>query len=302
MNPLRFLRKCFVDRDAAGRSARLTARGFYGRWYWLCHPGRALPYRVPNGGTLLLEPKHSFTDCFWPGGSDYYEPEVRALLINSLRPGHTFIDCGANVGYFSVQATGLVGKSGTIVAIEPNPETFELLKRNLLANKSGIPINCAITSLNGQVELYIPSDGDVYGSLRSDGLVKQSHTYRSVKVAARTLDEIVKALKLHRVDMIKIDVEGGELDVLNSATFVLDKFRPIVILEYGTNTWPSFGATPSGLRQLANRFGYAPRVFDMQKQEFVTIPDEIWSKTYVNLVLVPEKTGTSTSLNLFAQA
>ena len=100
MNVGRFLRKCVTDYPAAVRSAKLVAREYYGRWYWRLRY-EPLAYHLPTGGVLLLEPGHAFTGCFWPD-VDRYEPEVCAFLRRVLKPGATFIDCGANVGYFSI--------------------------------------------------------------------------------------------------------------------------------------------------------------------------------------------------------
>ena len=287
MNLRRFVDKCINDRPAAARSARLTARGFYGKWYWLLHPNTPLAYKIPGGGTLLLEPGHSFTGCFWPGGVDSYEPDVRAVLLHLLRPGQTFIDCGANVGYFSVMAGALVGPDGNVVAIEANPVTYELLVHNLNKNLTGIPIHCALGSSTDEVELFVPSDGDVYSSLRSDGLVKNSVTFRSIKVQSRTLDEVVEQLGLNRVDVVKIDVEGAELDVLSSGTKLLKTFRPVVVVEYGTNTWPAFGATAEALQAFARDHEYLIRQFNLQTLRFEPLQKDAWTSPYLNLVLVP---------------
>jgi FkbM family methyltransferase len=289
MNLRRFLNKCLNDRAAAVRSAKLVTRSAYGRLFWFFCPGSPLAYNVPAGGTLLLQPGHSFTGCFWPGGVDYYEPDVRALLLHLLKAGRTFIDCGANVGYFSVQASGLVGRDGQVIAIEANPVTYELLVRNLEKNQFGIPIHCALSLHAGEVELFVPSDGDVYSSLRADGLVKVSESFESVTVQSRTLDEVVESLGLQRVDVVKIDVEGGELDVLASATNVLDRFRPVVIVEYSTNTWNAFGATAETVQSFCRQHRYVIRRFNLPKRRFDAIDEDVWQSPYLNLVLLPEE-------------
>lgn len=286
MNLWRFLKKCATDQPAALRSAKIVARLYYGRWYWRLRAQSPLAYRLPTGGVLLLEPNHSFTDCFWPD-VDHYEPDVRAILAHLLKPGDTFIDCGANVGYFSVQAGALVGASGTVVSIEANPETFKLLKRNLEANRIGVPLHCALTSEGGEVELFMPNDWDVYSSLRRGGLV-QGDQVRSFKVRGRGLDEVVQELGLKNVKLVKIDVEGGELDVLSSATDLLGNLRPYFIVEYGMNTWPSFGVTADDLKNLAARYRYGLRLFDPVSKRLAAVGDEIWQSGYVNIVLVPE--------------
>ena len=218
---------------------------------------------------------------------------MRALLLHLLKAGRTFIDCGANVGYFSVQASGLVGRDGKVIAIEANPVTYELLVRNLEQNQFGIPVHCALGSHSGEVELFVPSDGDVYSSLRADGLVKVSESFESVKVQSRTLDDVVESLGLERVDVVKIDVEGAELDVLLSATTLLDKFRPVVIVEYSTNTWNAFGATAEAVQSFCRRHRYVIRQFNLQKHRFDPIVEDVWNSAYLNLVLLPEEVDSN---------
>lgn len=287
MNLLRFIKKCLTDPPAAARSARLVARSFYSQWYWFLNSEKPLAYHLPTGGTLWLEPGHSFTHCFWPG-VDQYEPDVRGVLQYLLKPNHTFIDCGANVGYFSVLAGGLVGSEGRVVSIEANPITYKLLERNLEANHLGTPVHCALTSQTQEVELFMPSEGDVYSSLRQGGLIK-GDSVRSFKIQGRTLDELVQQLTLSKVDVVKIDIEGAELDVLRSAPNLLTALKPIIIMEYGTNTWPSFGATPKDLKELAHKHHYVLRLFNLQKQKLVPATEEVWQSKYTNLVLVPEE-------------
>jgi FkbM family methyltransferase len=291
MNLFRFLKKCFTDRPAAWRSAKLVGRSFYGKFYWFFNPNKPLIHHLSMGGVLWLEPKHSFTHCFYPG-VDQYEPEVREALRYLLKPGNTFIDCGANVGYFSIAAGQFVGQQGKIVAIEANPVTYNLLERNLQVNHLGIPIHCALTSQVGEVELFMPTDGgDVYSSLKEGGLVSGS-SIQSFKVQGRTLDEVVKELNLSTVDLIKIDIEGAELDVLRSAPYLLSTLRPLVIMEYGTSTWIKFEATPKDLKELLQQYSYQIRLFDWQRKSLIPITEEVWSSPYANLVLVPmEKLG-----------
>src|SRR2546423_4071224 len=114
MNLRRFSRKCLNDRPSAMRSMRMIARQYYGKLYWALRPHAPLPFHLPNGGMLLLEPRHAFTGVLWPD-VERYEPDICAFLRAVLKPGATFIDCGANVGFFSIQAGALVGKNGRVI-------------------------------------------------------------------------------------------------------------------------------------------------------------------------------------------
>ncbi|MBD0370035.1 MAG: FkbM family methyltransferase [Pyrinomonadaceae bacterium] len=274
-----------TDKPAALKSAKVVARQYYGQLYWAMKPHAPLPYRFPLGGTLLLEPRHAFTGVFWPD-VERYEPDVCKFLQYILKTGATFIDCGANVGFFSIQAGPLVGESGTVISIEANPHTYKLLERNLRANGFGTPVHCALTAEAGEVELFVPGSWDVYSSLRADGLA-EGVADRSFKVKARTLDEVVAELALSRIDLVKIDIEGGELDVLRSAPKVLSAFRPFIIMEYGLNTWPAFDVTGDDLKRLAREFGYTINLFSVQEQRLIPVTDEVWESGYVNLILSP---------------
>lgn len=285
MNALRFVNKCIHDRKAARASAMLVFRQVYSDAFWMMRPHSPLRYRTPTGGSLYLEPGHSFTLCFWPD-VPHYEPEVRDFLFWALRPGDTFIDVGANVGYFSVLAMGLVGPCGRLLAIEANPQTFALLKRNLEKNKFGSAVHCAVTDTPGEVEIHMPAEGDVFSSLRMGGLVKAEGS-RSFKVPGKSLDALIAENQLKTVDVIKIDIEGAELSALRSAGQCLERLRPILTIEYGLNTWPNFGATREALEEIAARHRYDIRQFDTVQKKLIVPPAEAWSRGCTNLVLKP---------------
>jgi FkbM family methyltransferase len=264
----------------------LVARSVYSKFHFFAHAGAPIKYKFPSGGTLLLEPKHSFTHCFWPA-VEAYEPDVRAALHRLLKPGHVFVDCGANVGCWSVMAYGIVGKEGKVIAIEANPVTLALLQRNLDFNGMSGPVHCALTSKPGELELFVPSDGsDVYSSLRTGGLVAAKDA-QIHKVQGRTLDEVLSSLHIERIDLIKIDIEGGEFDVMSSARATLEQKRPIVIVEYGTNTWPVFGVGARDLQALASSLNYTCNVFDTAEEAFRVANESDWNLPYANIILIP---------------
>jgi hypothetical protein len=102
------------------------------------------------------------------------------------------------------------------------------------------------------------------------------------------LDELVASIRIERIDVVKIDIEGGELDVLRSAKHILETKRPVVIFEYGTNTWPAFEATVEGLLELVNQCNYSVWMYDSQRRKLFPVTDEVWKLDYTNLVLQPE--------------
>ena len=88
---------------------------------------------------------------------------------------------------------------------------------------------------------------------------------------------------------MKIDIEGAELDVLKSASHLLSNFRPVVITEYGTNTWPTFGATSEDLKNLAQKCSYQLRIFNLKTKSLVPVKADTGLSGYANIILIPEE-------------
>lgn len=287
MSASNFLKDCVSNRTRASRTLGVWFRLLYGRVFWAAFPTVPIRWRLANGALFQFWPGHSFTRCIWPS-IHHYEPDVAAALTRILKPACTFIDCGANTGYFSAIAGRAVGSNGTVVSIEPNPKTFSLLKANLELNHFGIALNCAVTEHPGTCTLFIPDDrGDSFGSLRKGGLVGETNT-KSLIIDSRTLDEIAETLSLSRIDAIKIDVEGGEMQVLKSGVNALLRRRPVVIFEYGARTtWPAFGSTADDIIRFARDLKYDICVFDVDNDAFQKVKPEIWGLDYVNLALIP---------------
>lgn len=138
--------------------------------------------------------------------------------------GDTVIDIGAYVGMFTVKASEMVGDTGEIIAIEPCPESFRILKENCARCRNVRLIKVAIMNRMGIDKLYYSRSG------AANSLVTQWGKY--VEVETMTLDQLVKRLKLSRVDFIKIDAEGAGLEILQGATETLEKGTRLVIAAY----------------------------------------------------------------------
>ena len=235
----------------------------------------------------MLEPGHSFTKAICPGHPKF-EPDLRALLKRRLRPGDTFIDCGTNIGFFSVLANRWVGPTGTVISIEANPLTVPLLRRNLESN--GFPVNhivhAALTKSPGELELHMPEIGDTYSSIKVGGLVTGANV-RKFRVTGRTLDSVVQEFAPSRVDFIKIDVEGADLEVLQSASGTVDRFRPLISIEYGVVTWKPFGATQADLERFCREHRYEIGLYDIDSDRLSPPTPTAWESEYVNFFLTP---------------
>ena len=149
-----------------------------------------------------------------------YEPYLTKLILEKIKPESMMVDVGANVGYYSL----LAGKrTKKVYAIEPEELNFSILKKN--AQSSGLK----------NVELIKAAAGDRQGrvvikrSKVNPGAHKVVGSGGEIKMIR--LDDLIK----EKVDVIKIDVEGMEAEVIKGARNLIEKWKPIIFLEYGVN-------------------------------------------------------------------
>lgn len=145
---------------------------------------------------------HLTNDGFW-------EAWITSWLTRWLRPGMTFIDIGANSGYYSLLAKTLVGKYGTVVAYEPNPTYAELIRSSRSINDLDIKVReVAVADQVGLATLTVPENYHGSASITSD--FEEFELTRVFEVNTTTLDAEVQQLNFFRHDIVKIDAEGAE--------------------------------------------------------------------------------------------
>jgi FkbM family methyltransferase len=192
-----------------------------------------------------------------------YEPETTRFMWNWLRPGDTFIDVGANAGYFSAMAASIVGAKGHVHAFEPNPPVSRLLQRSVELNgyEERMRVNpLAVTDRAGCVQLWCRSDGkatdDATTVPQADRIPRQ--------VESTTLDAYCDASGIDKIRLIKIDVEGAELDVLRGASHVLGTIRPdAVVIEFAPVLLTDSALTWTKLLTKFASYNYSIRGLDM---------------------------------------
>jgi FkbM family methyltransferase len=160
-----------------------------------------------------------------------YEPGVVRGLEELVRPGWTAVDVGANIGYFTLLMANLVGPQGKVIAFEPLAENFRILRENIQLNGHANVVveNLALMSRTERIELRSATPGAItwVASVKID----QNSAVESQSVEAVTLDEYVQTKGIAKVDFLKIDVEGAEASVLEGATNVLNRDKPILLIE-----------------------------------------------------------------------
>jgi FkbM family methyltransferase len=142
-----------------------------------------------------------------------YEPGMLLILEKFLRTGATFVDLGANEGYFTVIGAKRCGSRGCVVAIEPQYRLLPVITENLRLNevKWAVVMNVAVTDTPGTVTIHLSADTNTGGS----GLYRRTKYLLPIRqIEAMTLAEIFDEAQLAHVDLLKVDVEGSEYEIL----------------------------------------------------------------------------------------
>jgi FkbM family methyltransferase len=158
--------------------------------------------------------------------------------IELFRPkeGDIVVDLGAHIGKYTIIASKRVGPNGKVVAIEADPDNFDLLNRNIRLNKLSnvVTLNYAVYSEKKRIKLYLPtgeggSSYSKYNTIMSD---RAQHEDGFLEINADTLDSLLLSnmIRQEKVNWIKIDVEGAEYEVLKGAKDILSKCADIALL------------------------------------------------------------------------
>lgn len=229
------LRSLALARAVFGRvkSPTLVKRRFYDRTLVL-DVARATPQKL-----------------LWLQGRRFVQE--RALLEALVRPGMHVVDVGANIGYCTMMFSSLVGERGRVWSIEPDPVNLLELEATVAENR-----------LAGQVTVLPVAAGASEGTVRFEpGLNSCVTPQGRSEVAVKSLD----SLKLDRVDLIKIDVEGYEGAVLDGALATLARCQPSLFMELHPQLLT--GHTHAGVLDLMRRHYPQVRAYRIERRSFL---------------------------------
>ena len=204
-----------------------------------------MPLPKELGGSLFscdLRDGISREVCF----TGHYEPLVTAIVRGILKPGMSFVDVGANWGYFTLLAAALLGGAGHVLALEPDPRLVKILRENVTRNNleqvTVLPIAAGEKTGTLTLEGYDERDENFGLSRISAGSNWSQQTFQ---VDADTLDKILAEQKIPEVDLLKMDIEGAEAlaipglkNSLEQRTIkrLLLELHPLQLAEFGRDT------------------------------------------------------------------
>ena len=154
-----------------------------------------------------------------------YERVESQIIRGMLRPGMTFVDVGANVGYYTALAAEAVGADGRVFAFEPSEYAFPRLRRMVQVNRLNYVtvLQCGLADAPGQMTLYGGAEDDLLNNHTATMVPNDNPHQRLVEID--TLDRLAERLNIEHIDVLKIDVDGLEELVLRGASALIHESR-----------------------------------------------------------------------------
>ena len=186
-----------------------------------------------------------------------FETAELRFVDGFLRPGMTVLDVGGHHGLYTLLASTRVGNAGRVIAFEPSSRERAILAKHVRINRrKNVTIEkMAVGSERGRGELFVVEGAeDGCHSLRPPNTESRSH---KGEVEVTSIDEYLVAKNISRVDFLKLDIEGGELDALKGARGLLSNgVRPVVLAEvYDIRTEP-WGYKSKEIVRFMEELGY----------------------------------------------
>jgi len=195
--------------------------------------------------------------CLYVDGE--VDPNEFSFLDQTLKPGMTVIDAGANEGIYSIFCRHKVGSQGRVIAVEPSGRERMRIERNKSLN--GIDdikvIPVALSEQAGIVVLHLAEDEHAGHNTLGHFAAGWVRAKGEETVSSATLDSIVDTEQLGRVDLIKLDIEGAELKALRGAEKTLRRDHPALLMEVMEETLITQGTSAALLLDYVRKSGYA---------------------------------------------
>ena len=211
-----------------------------------------------RGPEIELLPGQFGSMVTWLFGID--EPREMAWFRRFAPSGGVVIDVGANIGQYTLIAAQIAGPSGRIFAFEPDPVNAATLERSIRRNRFDDRVELlrvAVAAKAGKAAFVVQSDRTRSGlcahGTTDDGRMKAIH------VRTLALDDFLEERGLDRLDFLKIDVEGADLDVLRGAERTIRRLQPALMVEYEPEWLRAYGERPEALLEFVERLGYTYR-------------------------------------------
>jgi FkbM family methyltransferase len=199
-----------------------------------------------------------------------WEPLELGFIRQYVKPGMTAVDVGANIGAHTLTMADCVGASGAVHCFEPTP-VFETLRHNVSRNGFGSRVilnNCAVGAAEGVAKFGVCKPGYELFTSRGVPLADDCSTGESVEYPMTTLDAYARKAGLERIEFLKVDVEGGEVDVFRGASGLLRAGAiDCILFEVADACLRSTGSSAAALLHSMREAGYELAMLDANGAE-----------------------------------
>lgn len=232
-----------------------------------------VPLRTGANMVLDFQNKHEVWMFF-----DIFCEAISKVQKQLLRDGDIFVDCGANVGYFSFLAAPIVTKSGKVIAIDANPYCIERIKESkTIGNHDNVEIKgVAIGECEGKISFNV-ADDPMYSSISDTDRLDWTSTKESINVKVEPLDKILQNVITgsgKRIRLLKLDIEGAEIMAMLGAKKLLEARKiDYIYLELHPIQLKLMGHETDEFHSIMNRHGYRQNRTDKPTDFIYSSPD-----------------------------
>jgi len=219
----------------------------------------------------------------------YSEEGLTTMVLNYLRPGMTFLDIGAHIGYYSMLASVVVGEKGKVYSFEPTPSTYKMLVSNV-SELGNVVVN-PYAAWSETEEINFLDYGPLYAACNSFTEARLSEKdLKKIKpkcltVSAVSLDDYCQMMRV-KPDFVKIDTESAEYQVLKGMEKTILKYKPIITIEIGDKNSPHTKGSKSNIAFLES-LGYIPYEY-LEGKIKKHSPKRDYSFVYDNILFLPK--------------
>ena len=242
-----------------------------------------------NGHQMVLAEEGQYPP--FAMATDKYERGTTRLLEQIIEPGMVVIDVGAHVGYFTLLAARRVGSQGKVYSFEPDPANYRLLQQNIESNgyRNVVVNQSAVSKTGGSAQLVLSSRDNGTHSLYGNGMPDAV----KVSVGMVSLDEFLTDEGWPKVDLVKMDVEGAEMDALEGMGRLLRESSGLkLVMEFNPTLLRNASVEPLEFLARPGEFGFKVSVVD--EVEGTTPLDESNAQSLTETLL-----RTDGSVNLY---
>lgn len=187
--------------------------------------GRTQTFKIKHRGYQIEN------ELFWRGLENGWEKECMTLWKKLCLRSKVIFDVGANTGVYALTAAA-INASAKIIALEPVQRVFKMLEENIRLNNFSITaVEKAASNKNGEDIIFDPGSENVYSVTVGRNIHSSDTTVVETRIQTVRLDTLAKDLGLGKVDLLKIDVETHEPEVLEGMGALLEKSKPVMLVE-----------------------------------------------------------------------